>query len=62
MKQWERSMTLKTREGLPMTEAALKEWQQAFIDIEESIEKLDLQEDAKNPNAKYLRMKQQDLF
>lgn len=53
---------MKTREGLPMTEAALKEWQQAFIDIEESIEKLDLQEDIKNPNAKYLRMKQQDLF
>ena len=55
-------MTLKTRPGLPMTEEALKEWQQAFIDIEESIEKLDLQEDVKNPNAKYLRMKQQDLF
>ena len=53
---------MKTRPGLPMTEEALKEWQQAFIDIEESIEKLDLQEDVKNPNEKYLRMKQQDLF
>ena len=62
MKHKERSMTLKTRPGLPMTEEALKEWKQAFIDIEESIEKLDLQEDAKKPNAKYLRLKQQDLF
>ena len=48
--------------GIPMTEDALKEWQQAFIDIEESIEQLDLQADKENPNAKYLRMKQQSLF
>lgn len=48
--------------GIPMTEEALKEWQQAFIDIEESIEQLDLREDETNPNAKYLRMKQQSLF
>ena len=45
-----------------MTEEALKEWQQAFIDIEESIEQMDLREEKENPNAKYLRMKQQDLF
>ena len=45
-----------------MTEEALKEWQKAFIDIEESIEELDLREEKENPNAKYLRMKQQDLF
>lgn len=45
-----------------MTEEALKEWQQAFIDIEESIEDMDLQEEKQNPNAKYLRLKQQELF
>jgi hypothetical protein len=50
------------RKGEPMTEEALKEWQQAFIDIEESIEQLDLQAEKENPNAKYLRMKQQSLF
>ena len=50
------------RKGEPMTEEALKEWQQAFIDIEESIEQLDLCEEKERPNAKYLRMKQQDLF
>lgn len=50
------------RPGEPMTEEALKEWQKAFTDIEESIEEMDLQEDAENPNAKYLRMKQQSLF
>jgi len=53
---------LQTRKGIPMTEEALKEWQKAFTDIEESIEEMDLREDAENPNAKYLRMKQQDLF
>ena len=45
-----------------MTEEALKEWQKAFTDIEESIEQMDLREEEENPNAKYLRMKQQDLF
>ena len=45
-----------------MAEKALKEWQKAFTDIEESIEEMDLREDAENPNAKYLRMKQQSLF
>ena len=45
-----------------MTEEALKEWQQAFIDIEESIEQMDLREEKEKPNAKYLRMKQQELF
>jgi hypothetical protein len=40
----------------------LKEWQKAFTDIEESIEQMDLREEKENPNAKYLRMKQQDLF
>ena len=53
---------LKVREGIPMTEEALKEWEKAFTDIEESIEELDLREEKENPNAKYLRMKQQDLF
>lgn len=50
------------RKGLPMTEEEVKEWKQAFIDIEESIEHLELAEGKKNPNAKYLRLKQQDLF
>jgi hypothetical protein len=45
-----------------MTEDEVKEWQQAFSDIEESIENLDLREEQNNPNAKYLRMKQQELF
>lgn len=45
-----------------MTEEALKEWQKAFTDIEESIEEMDLREEKENPNAKYLKMKQQDLF
>ncbi len=53
---------MKTRNGLPISEEALEEWQKAFTDIEESIEQMDLREDAENPNAKYLRMKQQDLF
>ena len=50
------------RPGEPMSEEALKEWQKAFTDIEESIEEMDLQEEQQNPNAKYLRMKQQELF
>lgn len=50
------------RKGEPMTEEALKEWQQAFIDIEESIEQLELEEGMKNPYSRYLRMKQQSLF
>ena len=53
---------MKTRPGLPMSEEEVKEWQQAFIDIEESIEMMDLQEEQNNPNAKYLRLKQQSLF
>ena len=53
---------MQNRKGIPMTEEALKEWQKAFSDIEESIENLDLREEQNNPNAKYLRMKQQELF
>ena len=45
-----------------MTEEALKEWQQAFIDIEESIEEMELREEQTNPYAKYKKLKQQDLF
>jgi hypothetical protein len=52
---------IKTRPGLPMTEESLKEWQQAFIDIEESIDGLDYP-NCKPDNLKYLRMKQQELF
>ncbi len=53
---------MQTRKGIPMTEDEVKEWQKAFSDIEESIENLDLREEQNNPNAKYLRMKQQELF
>ena len=38
------------------------EWVNAFKDIEESIEEMDLREEQQNPNAKYLKMKQQSLF
>lgn len=31
----------KVREGIPMTEEEIKDWQQAFIDIEESIANID---------------------
>lgn len=55
-------MQVKTRHGVPMTEEELAEWRQAFIDIEESIAEMDLQEEKQNPNAKYLRLRQQDLF
>lgn len=50
------------RPGEPMTEEELAEWKQAFIDIEESIEQLELEEGMKNPYSRYLRMKQQSLF
>ena len=53
---------LKAREGLPMSEEEYNEWVNAFKDIEESIEQMDLREEKENPNAKYLRMKQQCLF
>lgn len=53
---------MKNKPGLPMNEKELDEWKQAFIDIEESIEMLDLEEGMKNPYSRYLRMKQQDLF
>ncbi len=45
-----------------MSEEELKDWVKAFTDIEESIREMDLREEQTNPNAKYLRMKQQDLF
>lgn len=51
----------KIRHGIPMTEVELAEWKQAFIDIEESIEQMEARELAENPNAKYLRLKQQEL-
>jgi hypothetical protein len=45
-----------------MSEEEYNEWVNAFKDIEESIEEMDLREEKENPNAKYLRMKQQELF
>ena len=53
---------MQTRKGEPMTEESKAEWEQAVKDIEESIEEMDLREEQENPNAKYLRMKQQNLF
>lgn len=61
-KSTKRKWELQNRKGLPMTEESKAEWEQAFIDIEESIEEMDLREEQNNPNAKYLRMKQQSLF
>lgn len=52
----------KIRHGIPMTETELAKWKQAFIDIEESIEQIEENEIKENPNAKYLRLKQQELF
>jgi hypothetical protein len=45
-----------------MSEEEHNEWVNAFKDIEESIEEMDLREEQQNPNAKYLRLKQQELF
>ena len=45
-----------------MSEEEHNEWVNAFKDIEESIEELNLREEKENPNAKYLRLKQQSLF
>lgn len=53
---------MKIRPGLPMSEEELEEWKKAFIDIEESIENIELEEGMKNPYSRYLRMKQQSLF
>lgn len=51
----------KVRQGIPMTEDAVKEWEKTFTDIEESINALYEAEEKVNPKAKYMRMKQQDL-
>ena len=53
---------MQTRKGIPMTEESKAEWLKAFKDIEESIEEMELREEQQNPNAKYLRLKQQELF
>ena len=45
-----------------MSKEEHNEWVNAFKDIEESIEEMDLREEQQNPNAKYLRLKQQSLF
>lgn len=51
----------KSRPGIPMTEDAVKEWEKTFTDMNESIEELYIQDEKKNPNAKYMRLKQQDF-
>ena len=52
---------MKTWAGIPMTEESKREWEQTFIDIEESIDGL-YEAEKNKPYAKYLRMKQQELF
>lgn len=53
---------MQARKGIPMSESELQEWKQAFIDIEESIEKID-EELYPNPEfRKYMKLKQQELF
>ena len=48
------------REGIPMTEESLKEWQKAFTDIELCIEALYSEKEKRN--RKYMKLKQQNLF
>lgn len=60
-KSTKRKWELQNRKGLPMTEESKAEWEQAFIDIEESIDGLDYP-NCKPDNLKYLRMKQQEIF
>lgn len=53
---------MKKIDGKEMDEKSLKEWQQSFKDIEESIENIDIEDEKKNPYAKYKKLKQQNLF
>lgn len=50
------------RPGRDLTPEEKKEHEQAFKDIEESIKNIDVEREKKNPYAKYLKLKQQDLF
>lgn len=52
---------MQARKGIPMTEESKAEWEQAFKDIEESIEQMELEEEKANPYSKYLKMKQQSF-
>ena len=45
-----------------MSEEEHNEWVNAFKDIEESIEEMDLREEEQNPYAIYLRMKQYEFY
>jgi len=51
---------LKLKPGIKMSDEEVKQWEQAFIDIEESIDEL-YSADEKTKLG-YLRMKQQELF
>lgn len=55
-------MQMKTRIGIEQTEEEKKETEKAFLDIEESIQNIDTEEEKKNPYAKYKKLKQQELF
>lgn len=44
MEQNRQKTNTNKREGIPMTEEEIKDWQQSFIDIEESIKELYSQE------------------
>lgn len=51
---------LKLKPGIKMSDEEVKQWEQAFIDIEESIDELYSADEKTKLN--YLRMKQQELF
>lgn len=51
----------KVRSGLPMSEESLKEWERTFKEMEESIDELYSQEEARNPKSKYMRLQQQSF-
>lgn len=59
LRKW---MQMKTRTGIEQTEEEKKETEKAFLDIEESIQNIDTEEEKKNPYAKYKKLKQQELF
>lgn len=54
------------REGIPMTEESLKEWEKTFKDMEEAINEVQAEEDKnltpiQKRNRKYMKLKQQNF-
>ena len=54
-------MENKKHEGKPMTPEAQAEHEKAFQDINECIDGLDKEAESKNPYAKYMKLRQQEL-